>query len=146
MSVDAIRLSNGREIPAWALSEVFIHASGPGGQNVNKVETGVQLRFNAVATDVFTASQSARLARLAGKRATKAGEIIIEATRHRTRERNRVDARQRLIDLVEKAIAPPPPPRRKTRPTKGSIERRLKAKANRSTIKKLRHNPSDTAE
>ncbi|MEO0545098.1 MAG: alternative ribosome rescue aminoacyl-tRNA hydrolase ArfB [Pseudomonadota bacterium] len=146
MSVDAIRLSNGREVPSWALSEVFIHASGPGGQNVNKVETGVQLRFNAIAVDIFTQSQSARLIRLAGKRATKAGEIVIESTRHRTRERNRIDARDRLTELLEKAIAPPPPPRRKTKPTKGSIERRLKAKANRSVIKKLRHSPPDGGE
>ncbi|MEO1700535.1 MAG: alternative ribosome rescue aminoacyl-tRNA hydrolase ArfB [Pseudomonadota bacterium] len=146
MSVEALRLNDGREVPSWALSEVFIHASGPGGQNVNKVETGVQLRFNAVAVDIFTQAQSARLFRLAGKRATKSGEIIIESTRFRMRERNRVDARQRLIELIEKAVAPPPPPRRKTKPTKGSIERRLKAKAGRSVVKKLRGNPADSAE
>ncbi|MEN0001894.1 MAG: alternative ribosome rescue aminoacyl-tRNA hydrolase ArfB [Pseudomonadota bacterium] len=146
MSVDPIRLTNGREVPAWTMSEVFILSSGPGGQNVNKVETGVQLRFNAVAADIFTDAQRNRLIRLAGKRATKAGEIIIEATRFRTRERNRADARDRLQALIEKAIAPPPPPRRKTRPTKSAIERRLKAKSNRSTIKRLRNTPSDATD
>ncbi|MEL6921148.1 MAG: alternative ribosome rescue aminoacyl-tRNA hydrolase ArfB [Pseudomonadota bacterium] len=143
MTPDPLRLSNGRSLPTWALTEAFILSSGPGGQNVNKVETGVQLRFNAVAVDVFTEAQRSRLLRIAGKRATKAGEIVIEATRHRTRERNRTDARDRLIELIEKAIAPPPPPRKKTRPTRGAIERRLKAKANRSGIKKMRGSPAD---
>lgn len=143
MSADPIRLINGREVPSWTMSEVFILSSGPGGQNVNKVETGVQLRFSALAADIFTDAQRNRLLRLAGKRATKAGEIIIEATRFRTRERNRADARDRLQALIEQAMAPPPPARRKTRPTKGSIERRLKAKSNRSAIKRLRNTPSD---
>lgn len=135
------RLSNGAIVPDWALSEVFILSSGPGGQNVNKVTTGVQLRFNAAAVDIFSAPQRARLMKLAGRRATKAGEIIIEATRHRTRERNRDDARSRMMDLIERAIEPPPPPRKKTRPTRGSIERRLKAKANRSGVKQMRGRP-----
>jgi ribosome-associated protein len=143
MANDPIRLANGTELPAWTLTEVFIHASGPGGQNVNKVATSVQLRFQAKGAGVFNDAQFARLMRLAGRRATKAGEIVIEASRYRTRERNRQDARERLAALVEKALQPPPPPRRKTRPTRGSVERRLKAKAGRSAIKKMRGSVSD---
>ncbi|MEM1377705.1 MAG: alternative ribosome rescue aminoacyl-tRNA hydrolase ArfB [Pseudomonadota bacterium] len=142
MTLDTLRLSNGRDVPAWSISEVFILSSGPGGQNVNKVSTGVQLRFNAVAVDIFTERQRTGLLRLAGRRATKDGEIIIEATRFRTRERNRLDARTRLLELIEKAIEPPPPPRKKTRPSRGAIERRLRAKANRSSVKKMRNAPS----
>ena len=81
--------------------------------------------------------------RLAGQRATKAGEIVIEANRFRTRERNRQDARDRLTALIEKALAPPPPPRKKTRPTRASVERRLKAKAGRATVKKMRRGIRD---
>ncbi|MBO6637057.1 MAG: aminoacyl-tRNA hydrolase [Roseitalea sp.] len=143
MASDPIRLANGTELPAWTLTEAFIQASGPGGQNVNKVATSVQLRFQAKGAGVFTDAQLARLIRLAGRRATKAGEIVIEASRHRTRERNRQDARDRLAALVEKALQPPPPPRRKTRPTRGSVERRLKAKAGRSAIKKTRGSVRD---
>jgi ribosome-associated protein len=78
------------------------------------------------------------LLKLAGQRATKDGVVIIEADRFRTQERNRADARERLVALVERAAEPPPPPRRKTRPSKGAVERRLKEKAGRSTVKKLR--------
>ncbi len=131
-------LDGGRFLPGWTLTEVFILASGPGGQNVNKVATGVQLRFAAAASGIFTEAEYQRLLALAGRRATKAGEIIIEANRYRTQERNRLDARERLAALVAKALEPPPPPRRKTRPTKGSVERRLTAKSGRSTVKKMR--------
>lgn len=138
MGVDPLRLGNGREVPAWTLTEAFVQSAGPGGQNVNKVATAVQLRFQAKGSGVFTDSQYARLMRLAGKRGTKAGEVVIEANRYRTQERNRQDARDRLAALIEKALAPPPPPRKRTRPTRGSVERRLKAKAGRGQIKKLR--------
>ena len=138
MAVEPIRLADGRVVPDWTLIEAFIQSSGPGGQNVNKVATSVQLRFLAQASALFTDVELARLMRLAGRRVTKSGEIIIEANRHRTQERNRIDARRRLTDLIEKALAPPPPPRKKTRPTRGSVERRLKAKAGRSTVKRLR--------
>ncbi|MGN6773461.1 MAG: alternative ribosome rescue aminoacyl-tRNA hydrolase ArfB, partial [Rhizobiaceae bacterium] len=84
-----------------------------------------------------------RVIRLAGQRATKDGVIVIEASRFRTQERNRQDARDRLVALVARAAEPPPPPRKKTRPTKGSVERRLKAKAGRSTIKRMRGRVSD---
>ena len=138
MAIEPIHLADGRQVPDHALLETFIQSSGPGGQNVNKVATAVQLRFFARAADLFTDAQLSRLLRLAGRRATKAGEIIIEASRHRTRERNRADARDRLAALIDRALAPPPPPRKKTRPTRGSVERRLRAKAQRGTTKRLR--------
>ena len=135
---EGLRVSARVMIPEAYLQESFIRASGPGGQNVNKVATAVQLRFDARGCRSLADDVAVRLLRLAGSRATKAGEILIEASRFRTQERNRADARERLADLIRAALVPPPPPRKTTRPTKGSVERRLEAKKGRSETKKGR--------
>jgi ribosome-associated protein len=133
-----IVISDEAAIHPGDLAESFIRSSGPGGQNVNKVATAVQLRFDALNAEGLSERVRSRLIRLAGQRATKDGVIVIEAGRFRTQEQNRADARQRLAALVAKAAEPPPPPRKKTRPSKGAVERRLKEKAGRSTVKRLR--------
>ena len=126
-------------IAPWELTEVFIRAPGPGGQNVNKVATAVQLRFSVDASPALAAQPStrARLKRLAGRRLTNDGEIVIEANRFRSQERNRADARERLFDMIRKA-AVQPKRRKPTRPTRASQERRLKKKKERGAIKALR--------
>ncbi len=119
------------------LEERFIRASGPGGQNVNKLASAVQLRFDVRRSPSLPDDVRARLERLAGKRLTREGVLVIMAQRHRTQERNRQDALDRLVELIERA-AVAPVPRRPTRPTKGSRERRLETKKRRSSIKDLR--------
>jgi len=120
------------------LEEQFIRASGPGGQNVNKVATAVQLRFDVTNARHLPERVRTQALKLAGSRATKEGHILIEAGRFRTQEQNRADARGRLTELLRKASEPPPKPRKKTKPSKGAVERRLKEKAGRSGVKKMR--------
>jgi ribosome-associated protein len=128
---DAISLDE-REI-----SETFVRSSGPGGQNVNKVATAVQLRFDVRRSPSLPGPVRLRLEKLAGSRLTKDGVLVISAERYRTQERNRADALGRLIALIRRASVAPKP-RRRTRPTAASKERRLKAKSERGSVKRLR--------
>ncbi len=137
-----IEVAPGVAIGEDELRESFLRASGPGGQNVNKLETAVQLRFDARNSPGLPEPVRARLLRMAGHRATQAGEIVITAQRFRTRERNREDALERLLALIREAAAPPPPKRRATRPTLGSKVRRLEGKARRAGVKRLRGKPA----
>jgi ribosome-associated protein len=132
-----IRITPTIAIDERELEERFIRASGPGGQNVNKLSTAVQLRFDARRSPSLPNDVSIRLQRLAGKRLTHDGVLVITAQSHRTQERNRDDARARLVDLIRSATVAPKP-RRATKPTKAAKRERVDAKTKRGAIKRLR--------
>jgi ribosome-associated protein len=130
----------GVEIPDNELSVSFVRSSGPGGQNVNKVATTVQLRFDLAHTSILAEGAKARLRALSGRRLTADGTILIIARNHRTQEHNRREAEGRLADLIRRALMPPQP-RKATRPTRAARERRLELKARLRRTKRLRTRP-----
>lgn len=137
-----LRVTDALSIPDADLDERFVRASGPGGQNVNKVSTAVELRFDAAGSALLTKDVRERLRVIAGTRMTADGVVVIDARRHRTQAQNREDARERLADLIRQALVRPKR-RRKTRPTKGSVENRIDSKKRRAETKRGRGRVGD---
>jgi ribosome-associated protein len=135
-----LAVAPGLEIPDAELSLSFVRASGPGGQNVNKVASAVQLRFDLAASQALAPEVKARLRALSGRRLTGEGAILLIARNHRTQEGNRREAEARLTDLIRRALVAPKP-RRATRPPRAARERRLEHKARRQGTKRLRSRP-----
>ena len=132
-----IQITDAIAIAEREIEESFVRDAGPGGQNVNKLATAVQLRFDVRHSPSLPEEVRVRLERLAGRRLTQEGVLIITARRHRTQERNRQDALDRLVELVRRA-ARPPTPRRATRPSAAARQRRLDVKQRRGAVKRLR--------
>jgi ribosome-associated protein len=132
-----LQVTSSLSIDESEISYDFVRAAGPGGQNVNKVATAVQLRFDVRGCRSLTPEEKNRLTGLAGRRLTKEGILVIGARRYRTQEQNRLDATERLIALIRKALTPPKP-RRATRPSKAAKAKRIDAKMRRARIKKIR--------
>jgi ribosome-associated protein len=137
-----IRVTRSIALDESEIQESFIAASGPGGQNVNKVATAVQLRFDMANSPAMSDDVKMRLARIAGRRLTNDGVIVLVAQKFRSQERNREDALERLIQMIQEA-AVPPIPRRPTKPTLGSKKRRLESKTRRGAVKQLRSGPAE---
>ena len=137
-----IKITDNLSIAEDEVQETFVRASGPGGQNVNKLSTAVELRFDARHSKSLPDDVSIRLQRLAGNRLTKDGIIVIEAQRHRTQERNRADALDRLVELI-RAATHVPKPRKKTKPTHASRVQRLEKKTRRGNVKRMRSGRPD---
>ncbi len=137
----AVEIAPGLEVPDAELVFEFIRSPGPGGQNVNKVASALQLRFEAARSSVLDEESRARLATLAGRRLNRDGWLVIAAHRHRTQEGNRRDALERLAELILQARVRPKA-RRPTKPTRASKERRIEGKKQRTRVKRLRGRPA----
>jgi ribosome-associated protein len=132
-----LRVTPSISIDEKEIKEVFVRASGPGGQNVNKVSTAVQLRFDVLSSPSLPEDVRQRLMRIGGRRVTDEGVLVIDARRFRTQDRNRQDARARLVEIVRTA-ARRPKPRKATRPTAASRQRRIEGKKQRAQVKRMR--------
>ena len=135
-----LEVSDSIKIDKAELEETFIRSPGPGGQHVNKTATAVQLRFDVENSPSLTDAVRVRLKRLAGRRMTKEGVLVIESSRHRSQEKNRQDVRERLVELIRQA-ARPTRKRKPTRPPSGAEERRLRSKRRRAEVKRSRRLP-----